>query len=130
MLVVIDDDATILNMLKLQFETRIGAEFQVKFFLTGSDALTYIRANRGLVEACLVDFSLPGANGGEVSRQIKTIDANIYILMMSGFIDFSSAEPLLKERLVYQFFTKPLNMERLTECINTVTQLYLRKQAL
>jgi DNA-binding NtrC family response regulator len=73
---------------------------------------------------------MPGMNGEELARELRKVDPNMMVIMMSGYVDFERIEPLLKERLIYQFHTKPINFERLQRSIDTAAKLYLKKQAI
>ncbi|MBC8043775.1 MAG: response regulator [Rhizobacter sp.] len=130
MIVVIDDEPSILEMLKIAFSQRFGDAYQIETFSNGASAVRFIQGHKGLVEVCIVDYAMPVQNGDTVARQIKSIDKNIFMIMMSGFVDFRIAEPLLKERLIYQFFNKPINLGRLCDATDTAIQLYMKRQAL
>ncbi|MCS7012941.1 MAG: response regulator [Chloroherpetonaceae bacterium] len=126
MLVVVDDNEEILHPL-----AEFLSDIQVtRAFSKPEEALAFVEMNRGLVEVAIVDYAMPTMNGEQVAREIHRIDPNILIIMMSGYVDFERIEPLLKERLIYQFFTKPVDFERLARSVDTAVKLYLRRQAL
>lgn len=126
MILVVDDNEEFLRPLA-EFLSDIQL---VKAFTKPEDAVAFVEMNRGLVEVAVVDYVMPGMNGEQVAREIRRIDPNILIIVMSGYVDFERIEPLLKERLFYQFFTKPVDFERLARSVDTAVKLYLRKQAL
>ncbi len=127
MVVIIDDSDDSLIALK---EIIGDTGLEVAAFTSPAEALKFVEQNKGVVEVCVVDYVMPEMNGEAVSRRLKELDKDIFIILMSGYVDFDRVQPLLKERLFYQFFTKPLDFERLMRTIDTAIKLYLKKQAL
>jgi DNA-binding NtrC family response regulator len=127
MIVIIDDSEESLAPLKEYIEE---SGIDVAAFSNPRTALEHIEQNKGIVEVCLVDYIMPDLNGEQVSRLIKEIDKDVFIILMSGYIDFDRVQPLLKERLFYQFFTKPVDFDRLMRTLDIAVKLYLKKQAL
>jgi DNA-binding NtrC family response regulator len=127
MVVVIDDSDDSLIALK---EIIGDSGLEVAAFNNPMEALKFVEQNKGVVEVCVVDYVMPEMNGEVVSRRIREFDKDIFIMLMSGYVDFDRVQPLLKERLFYQFFTKPLDFDRLLRTIDTAIKLYLKKQAL
>lgn len=126
MVLLIDDSSELLAPMA-EF---LSAFQPVKAFTNPEDALAFAMTNRGLVEVSIVDYVMPEMNGDVLARELKAVDPNMMIIMMSGYVDFERVEPLLRERLIYQFFTKPLDFERLSRSVDTAVKLYLKKQAL
>lgn len=126
MILLVDDSPELLMPLS-EF---LSAFQPVKAFANPEDAIAYATTNRGLIEVSIVDYVMPEMNGDVLARELKEIDPNMMIIVMSGYVDFERVEPLLRERLIYQFFTKPLDFDRLLRSVDTAVKLYLKKQAL
>jgi len=126
MILLVDDNQELLGPLS-EF---LSAYYIIRPFRSAEQALAFATENRGLIEVSVVDYVMPGMNGEELARELRKVDPNMMVIMMSGYVDFERIEPLLKERLIYQFYTKPINFERLQRGIDTAAKLYLKKQAI
>ncbi len=124
MLVIVDDNVDLLEALKQIF----AMTHEVATFSAGKPALEFVKENKGQVSVCIVDYAMPEMNGIELSRKLKAVDKDLFIIMMSGFVDFEKIEPFLKERLIYQFFTKPLNIPSLVKTADEASRLYQRRR--
>jgi Response regulator containing CheY-like receiver, AAA-type ATPase, and DNA-binding domains len=124
MLVIVDDNVDLLEALKQLF----SITHEVSTFPAGKPALEFVKENIGKVSVCILDYAMPEMNGIELARKIKAVDKDIFIIMMSGFVDFEKVEPFLKERLIYQFFTKPLNIPSLVKTADEASRLYQRRR--
>src|SRR4051812_47390471 len=60
---------------------------------------------RETVDAAVVDFSLPDGDGLDVLRSIKTLDASVPVVMLTGNGSIDLAVKAIKEG-AEQFFTK------------------------
>jgi DNA-binding NtrC family response regulator len=126
MILLVDDNQELLNSLS-EF---LSAYHSTKPFQNPEQAIAFAIENRGLIEVSVVDYIMPEMNGEELARELHKVDPNMMVMMMSGYVDFERVEPLLKERLIYQFYTKPIDFERLRRGIDTAVKLYLKKQAI
>jgi len=81
MLLVVDDDQFQNNILN---EILKKANYQVQFATNGTEALNVLRKMRP--DLILMDVVMPGVNGIEVVRQIKSMErfADIPVLMLTG----------------------------------------------
>ncbi len=126
MILLVDDEQELLD----QLSEFLSAYYTIKPFRNPEQALAFAIENRGLIEVSVIDYVIPEMNGEELARALRKVDPNMMVIMMSGYVDFERIEPLLKERLIYQFYTKPINPERLQRGIDTAVKLYLKKQAI
>ncbi|PIO48273.1 MAG: hypothetical protein CMR00_05825 [[Chlorobium] sp. 445] len=126
MILLVDDNTELLTSLSEFF----SAYYPVKALTNPEDALAFATANRGLIEVSVVDYVMPEMSGDALARELKEVDPNMLVILMSGYVDFERVEPLLRERLIYQFFTKPIDFDRLMRSVDTAVKLYLKKQAL
>ncbi len=123
MIVIIDDNNDLLISLKEIFSMTNPTEA----FTNGPQALEFIRKNKGQVAVCVVDYMMPEMDGLEVAQRIKDIDKDVFVILMSGFVDFEKVQPYLKNRTIYQFFTKPLNMSSLVKTTDDAVRLYKKR---
>lgn len=126
MILLVDDNRELLSPLS-EF---LSAYHPTKSFQNPEQALAFAIENRGLIEVSVVDYVMPEMNGEELARELRKVDPNMMVIMTSGYVDFERVEPLLKERLIFQFYTKPIDFERLQRGIDTAVKLYLKRQAI
>lgn len=82
MILCIDDEPTGLRVRKMLLQT-LG--YEVLTALNGSEGLELFDANP--VQAVVVDYSMPGMNGGEVAAEMKRRKPSVKILMLSAYVD-------------------------------------------
>jgi CheY-like chemotaxis protein len=82
MILCIDDEPTGLRIRKMLLET-MG--YEVLTALNGPEGLELFSANP--IKAVIVDYSMPGMNGGEVAAEIKQRDPSVKILLLSAYVD-------------------------------------------
>jgi len=100
-ILVVDDEAIIRTTLE-----RILAEegYQVTSVSTGTDALAHLAHNEvGLI---LLDLNLPDTHGIEVLRQVKEIDPELLVIVVTGYASVESAVEALKLG-AYDYIKKP-----------------------
>jgi len=109
---IVDDEATALSELSV-YLSRKG--YNVLMAANGADALEIVQIRRPRI--ILTDYSMPVMNGLELLREVKQIDRNIQVLMVSGQGDLRVAVDALKEDAV-DFVEKPVHLPDLLEKIN------------
>jgi len=86
MILCIDDEASGLKIRKMLLQTE---GYEVLTALSGPEGLELFNANP--VQAVIVDYSMPGMNGGEVAAEIKRRNPAVKILMLSAYVDLPEA---------------------------------------
>ena len=122
-LLILDDDHSILQMLKNVFESE---EMEV---LLESDADSAVK--RVLVErphVAIVDISLPKKSGLQVLQEIKKIDPGLAVIMTTGYKTTQNAIEAMKHG-AYDYMTKPFDIKKLKSIIEKAlaTNLLHRK---
>ena len=83
---------------------------------TGTDAVRLFSERQKKINMVILDFDLPEKDGFEVARSLRKINAQIKILMTSGYI-----EPPVKQKIEQLgnifFVEKPYDPEGLLEKI-------------
>ena len=59
--------------------------YEVLTALSGAEGLKLFEANP--VDAVVLDYSMPGMNGGQVAAEMKRLNPNIKILLLSAYVD-------------------------------------------
>lgn len=106
MIFVIDDDATVRDLLELLIE---GEGFRCETAADGEEGLQKIGKLRP--DLILLDLMLPRYGGIEILRQLQTGDtASIPIVVVTGrYADATTSEMIRQEPNVVDFIEKPIN---------------------
>ncbi|MFC2171288.1 sigma-54-dependent transcriptional regulator [Acidobacteriota bacterium] len=119
---IVDDDQPIRDSLTQALEER----YQVRSFETGEEALGVIKSDPP--DLLLLDIGLPGMNGIDVLREVKTIHPQGAVVMITASNEVSLAVKAMKLG-AYDFIVKPLQMENLEVAIcNALEIIQLRKE--
>jgi DNA-binding response OmpR family regulator len=106
-LLVVDDEKDVCDFSKTFFE---GKQLQVFCVLSGEEALDIVRKEKPTV--VLLDIKMKGMDGIEVLRQIKEIDNNIDVIMVTAMDEKQLMEDAVKLG-ASDYVTKPLVLEEL-----------------
>jgi len=111
-ILLVDDDPNV-------SETLVGlldnSEFKFHQLQDGNGALEYIDNNN--LDLVLLDVNLPTISGLEVLKEIKKLNSNLPVIVISGYISTENAIEAMKEG-AYEYITKPFKIERLMLTIN------------
>lgn len=119
---VVDDEETITYGLKLELRKR----YQVETFEDAESALEKIDADPP--DLVLMDIGLPQMSGVRALEQIKFKHPDVLVIMITGFED---VETVVKSMRLgaYDYVTKPLHMDSLTNSIrNALESIRMKKE--
>ena len=85
---VVDDESSIRDLLA---KTLALAEYDVDTASDGASALDRLRERRGNYDLMIADLRMPGMDGLSLIREVKHINANLPIIIITGFSTESSA---------------------------------------
>jgi excisionase family DNA binding protein len=85
---VVDDEASIRDLLA---KTLALAEYEVDTAPDGSAALDRLREGRSAYNLVIADLRMPGMDGLTLIREVKQINPNLPIIIITGFSTESSA---------------------------------------
>lgn len=113
-LLLIDDEEgfvlTLAERLRLRkYDTRIATN--------GEAALSEVRKERP--DIVLLDLKMPGMGGLEILEKIKTGDATIEVIMLTGQGDNQSCEEGIKAGAA-DYIVKPIDIENLLEKLQNI----------
>jgi len=116
-ILVIDDEEDI-RFLVNAILTREG--YRVTTAKDGMDGLDSFKANPA--ELVITDVKMPGMDGIEVLRELKKIDPDVVVILLTGHGNMDTAIAALQES-AYDFVSKPLeNIQILTSTVKTGVQ--------
>lgn len=107
-LLVVDDEDFVLDLLREIIE---GEDCEVRVAASGSEALAMFRENQ--FDAVCTDVGMPGMSGWELAREIREVDQQIPIAVITGWgeavgsneqkaagVDWVIAKPFTADRIV------------------------------
>lgn len=119
---VVDDERSIRISLKIGLE-KLGLEVFVAE--SGEEALEIFE--RDGPDLVILDINLPGMNGIEVLKRIKSISPTTTIIMITYMTDVKLAVEAMKIG-AYDYFTKPFNLADINKSIKEIiTYMELKK---
>jgi signal transduction histidine kinase/CheY-like chemotaxis protein len=113
-LLLVDDDAAV-RAVAADMLRDLGCE--VTEARDGEDAIVQLQNGRA-VDAALIDFAMPGLNGGQTASALRALRSGLPIVLMSGYADLDAlagawSGPVLR---------KPFNLADLARELSRVTQ--------
>jgi two-component system response regulator VanR len=110
-ILVIEDQEDLAELYK---ETIKKAGYGVRVALTGEEGLAEFRANGA--DLILLDMTLPEMHGAEALREIRAINPNVPVIVITG--EASEQLHQQSERLgVHDYLTKPVDYDALLTAI-------------
>ena len=78
----------------------------------GKQGLEELQARPEKIDAVLLDLMMPGMSGMEVLDQVRTIDPNLLVIVITGYATVESAVEAMKKG-AYDFIPKPFTPDQL-----------------
>ena len=113
-ILVIDDEAAIRDSLRMILEYE---DYQFVGAASGQEALDLIRRERP--DIVLLDIKMPGMDGMEVLRKLRTVDETLPVVMISGHGTTATAVEAIRSGAI-DFLDKPLSSERVIVTLRNV----------
>jgi signal transduction histidine kinase len=85
----------------------LANDYNVTCVADGPQALQLVRTNS--IDLVTLDLRLPGLEGIDLLREIKTLDANIEVIVVTGYGDLHSAIESIHHG-VFDYIVKPFNI--------------------
>ena len=121
-ILVLDDDPDIGNLFKLGLQRKFGSDIFV--FTDPFLALEHFKINCERYGVVISDVRTPVMNGYEFVTKMKQINRDVKICLMSAF-EISYLElDLLNSVKIDEFLQKPVSLEKLTEIIGNMLEIY------
>jgi len=119
---IIDDEKTITDGITMALE----GDFRMKSFSRAEPAIEALEEDRP--DLILLDVGLPGMNGIEALRRIKSSNPDILVIMITAYEDIDTVISAMKLG-AYDYVIKPLHMDALEVAIrNALDTIRLRKE--
>ncbi|MEN1761664.1 sigma-54 dependent transcriptional regulator [Anoxynatronum sibiricum] len=109
-ILIVDDEISICSSLTFALEDR----FDVQAVTDASQAMQLARQET--FHLCLLDLKIGQVNGIDVLEQMKAIQPEMVVIMMTAYASISSSVEAIKKG-AYTYLTKPLHMEAMLSVI-------------
>ena len=104
----------------------LGKIYNVISFSSGEDAISAIIQNPP--DLVLLDIGLPGINGLQVLTEIKKLEPDILVIMITAYEDIDTVISAMKSG-AQDYITKPIQLDSLKICVkNALDTIKLRKE--
>lgn len=108
----VDDEPALLQ----GYQRLLRKEFEVTTAVGGAAALTMI-PHLGPFAVVLSDMRMPGMDGIEFLRQVKTLAPDTVRIMLTGLSELQTAIDAVNEGSVFRFLSKPSNKDVLVKTL-------------
>nr|NJM02950.1 response regulator [Desulfobacula sp.] len=115
-ILVVDDEPAIADIMRMRLE-RLG--YRVTMKTSSLEALEVFRQNPGLFDLVITDQTMPQMTGEKMAREMILIQANIPIILNTGYSSSIDEEKIGKWG-IRAFLMKPVQIKELSECIHRV----------
>ena len=116
----VDDEQLMLLAMKHSVRKALGSEYRIETAASGGAALDLIRqleTGGHRLTAVVSDWLMPGMNGDEFLRKVRSDRPALCLILLSGYADGSSVAALAAELGLAAVFSKPCRMEMVAEAI-------------
>lgn len=107
------------------FDINFGSRYPVFTASSGHEALKVLEENRDKVIVVISDMKMPGMNGIEFINMARDRHSNIVYFILTAYASNEEIEDALENKVIYQWFTKPINMDEIESTIqNALVELH------
>lgn len=114
-ILVVDDDHLVRRAVASMLKT---AGYMVFEATSGAEAIALYREHHPVIRGVVLDMIMPGLNGPATFHELRQIDPNVNVLLMSGFAMNEDVQVLL-DAGARGFVTKPYSPEGLSRALAT-----------
>lgn len=118
-ILVVDDESAVRRLLAAQLD-RLG--YPCATASHGREALDISRQHP-CPSLVLTDVRMPGVDGVQLLRELKQLDANIQVVMISGQQDLDTVRNCLREG-AYDYLLKPFELDNLAGTVQRALERY------
>ncbi len=124
-ILVVDDEKIVLDGVKYIVENNIEDAKIISTARSGKEAIEMVEKEKP--DIIIMDIRMPGINGIEAIKEIKTIYHDIKFIIVSAYEQFEFAKEAVSLG-VKEYILKPINRYKLVEAINRATQEIIKEK--
>ena len=118
-ILIVDDEFEMLRFLKKLLER--SGKYSIETATRGQEALTKAKANN--FSLVLSDVKMSGMSGMELLQELKKIDHNIMVIMVTGYGTIDSAVEAIRHG-AFHYITKPFDNNELLQIVDRAMELW------
>ncbi len=115
-ILVIEDEGNLRQIVK---DVLTEASYKVILAKTAEEGLALYTREQDKIEAVILDFQLPDADGLNVFSELQSINTRVKVILTSGFDVDESVEKALSSGAL-QFLRKPFNRQQILDAVKRV----------
>ncbi len=120
-ILIVDDELGV----RESFRYLLKDKYNLHIFESGEEAISFIKP--GSIDVALLDIKMPGLDGLEVLKRLKSIDPDIEVIMITGFGTLESAQQAIKHG-ASGYICKPFDKCELENLIREKMSLCQKKR--
>jgi PleD family two-component response regulator len=132
-IICIDDEATVIDSLKIELKKAIGEECIIETAEGGQDAIELVEEllrDGTEVAVVLSDYIMPDIKGDEVLKRIHFMSPTTLTIMLTGQADLEAISNAIKNARLYRYLSKPWQPEDLKLTVVEAVHSYLQDKKL
>jgi two-component system response regulator YesN len=110
-----DDEGIVIDSVKFIIEKEFGDQCMVEFAKTGRSVIELAESFRP--DIAIMDIQMPGINGIEAMKEIRSFSKNTIFIVMSAYDKFDYAKEAIKLG-VMEYITKPMERTKIVDALS------------
>jgi PAS domain S-box-containing protein len=132
-IICVDDDATILDSLKIELEAAFGDECSLEMAEGGNEALEVLSEllqDECQVAVIIADYIMRDMKGDELLKSAHEMSPKTRTIMLTGQADISGVANAINYAKLYRYMAKPWQADDLRLTVREALQSYLQEKQL
>jgi diguanylate cyclase (GGDEF)-like protein/PAS domain S-box-containing protein len=128
-IICVDDDATVLESLKIELKRILSDQCLIETAEDGEEALellAQLKQESHDVALVMADYIMPGIRGDELLKQVHSLSPCTLTIMVTGQADLQAVSNAVRHAKLYRYIAKPWNAEDLELTVVEAVHSYLQ----
>ena len=113
-ILIADDEGIVIDSMKFIIEKEFPGEFELQTAKTGRSAIEIAESFRP--DIAVMDIQMPGINGIDAMKEMRSNNANLVFIVMSAYDKFDYAQQAIALG-VQEYITKPMDRKKVVAAI-------------